>query len=249
MRLAGPVGSWHKLNMFKTRPARRPVKRAFAAAAAPGKADATRALLLESALKLFRKRGFEQTTMRDIAAEAEMSLGSTYYYFSCKEELVLAYYQELQARYEAVLDRKLGSASSLEQRISLLLHAKLDLIARDRNFLGALFRFVGEPKHPLSPFSEGSRLVRGRALASIDRALAGAALPAEVAVLAAQALWLLHLGLILYAVHDDSRGLTKTRALADLAAAQSAQLISLATLPGFANVLKVLARKLPKVSL
>ncbi|MBW2465654.1 MAG: helix-turn-helix transcriptional regulator, partial [Deltaproteobacteria bacterium] len=40
-----------------------------------------RALILETALSCFRDKGFDETTMRDIAREAGISLGAAYHYF------------------------------------------------------------------------------------------------------------------------------------------------------------------------
>jgi AcrR family transcriptional regulator len=45
------------------------------------KGDQTKALILETALEMFRERGYEQTTMRAIADKAGVSLGNAYYYF------------------------------------------------------------------------------------------------------------------------------------------------------------------------
>jgi AcrR family transcriptional regulator len=44
------------------------------------KSEATRAQILDVALDLFRRHGFESTTMRGIAAAAGVSLGSAYYF-------------------------------------------------------------------------------------------------------------------------------------------------------------------------
>jgi hypothetical protein len=58
--------------------------------AAPGeprkrrKGEETRAQILETALQLFRERGYEETTMRAIAEAAGVSLGNAYYYFKSK---------------------------------------------------------------------------------------------------------------------------------------------------------------------
>src|ERR1700728_326563 len=57
------------------------------------KAEATCAHILDVALDLFRHKGFEQTTMREIAAEAGVSLGSAYYYYESKDDLVMAFYE------------------------------------------------------------------------------------------------------------------------------------------------------------
>ncbi len=59
------------------------------------KAEQTRQRILDSALKLFATKGYEKTTLRDIAAEAGSSLGLTYRYFARKEELVLSLYRQL----------------------------------------------------------------------------------------------------------------------------------------------------------
>ena len=74
--------------------------------AAPSKAEQTRSRILTAALELFRRRGFDPTTMREIAAEAGVALGSAYYYFASKETLVMAFYEraseEMSAQAEAL---------------------------------------------------------------------------------------------------------------------------------------------------
>src|ERR671920_2372972 len=49
------------------------------------KALRTRERILEAALRLFAERGYEATTMRDVAREAGASLGLAYRYFASKE--------------------------------------------------------------------------------------------------------------------------------------------------------------------
>src|SRR5438132_12947660 len=56
------------------------------------KGEQTRALILETALDLFRERGYEETTMRAIAEQAGVALGNAYYYFRSKEHLIQAFY-------------------------------------------------------------------------------------------------------------------------------------------------------------
>ena len=45
------------------------------------KSARTRSAIIDAALRLFRERGYEATTMRAIAAEAGVSVGNAYYYF------------------------------------------------------------------------------------------------------------------------------------------------------------------------
>src|ERR687898_3043577 len=65
------------------------------------KARCTRERILEAALALFAEKGYEATTMRDVAREARASLGLAYRYFASKEEFALALYMGLAEETEA----------------------------------------------------------------------------------------------------------------------------------------------------
>jgi AcrR family transcriptional regulator len=54
------------------------------------RADASRRKVLAAASDLFAAKGFEATSMRDIAAAAGLMSGSLYYHFASKEELYVA---------------------------------------------------------------------------------------------------------------------------------------------------------------
>jgi AcrR family transcriptional regulator len=76
--------------------------------AVPQRADSeeTRRQILETALALFREHGFEETTIRDIAASAGLSLGAADYYFRSKESSVGAYYGCIQEEHQAARGRR-----------------------------------------------------------------------------------------------------------------------------------------------
>lgn len=83
----------------------------------PGRAaDARRREILAAASRVFRRKGFAATGMRDVAAELGMTAGNLYYYFAGKEE-ILAFCQE------ATLDALLAGAAEI---------AALDLPADER---------------------------------------------------------------------------------------------------------------------
>src|SRR5215831_8315797 len=58
------------------------------------KARRTREHILNTALDLFAKNGYQATTLRDIAKAAGCSLGLAYRYFARKEEMVGAVYEQ-----------------------------------------------------------------------------------------------------------------------------------------------------------
>jgi AcrR family transcriptional regulator len=52
----------------------------------------TKTLIYQTALGLFREKGLENTTMREIAKAAGVALGGAYHYFPSKEAIVAEYY-------------------------------------------------------------------------------------------------------------------------------------------------------------
>ncbi|MFV0437315.1 MAG: TetR/AcrR family transcriptional regulator [Desulfopila sp.] len=71
----------------------------------PRKADERRAALLEAASTLFVKKGYEATTMDEIAATANFAKGTLYHYFASKVELL----QVLREDFEAEVMRSIRS--------------------------------------------------------------------------------------------------------------------------------------------
>ena len=61
------------------------------------KRQQTRERLTRAAMALFLDRGFEATTLDDIAAAAEISRRSFFHYFASKEDVVFAWQEEITA--------------------------------------------------------------------------------------------------------------------------------------------------------
>lgn len=206
--------------------------------AAGGKAEETRARILSAALELFRRQGFAQTTMREIAAEAGVALGSAYYYFDSKEALVLAFYErasdEMHARIEAALAGETGPPPrSLEKRLDVILQAKFDYFGPNRRFLGALSGHAADPSNPLSPFSRETRHIRERDLQHFGRALEGSRLrmPKDLAPHLPKLLWLYQMGLILFWIYDRSARQRRTELLREKSLVLVATALKLAAFP------------------
>ena len=58
------------------------------------RSDSRLPLILDVAARLFREKGYAATSMRDIAAAAQMLPGSLYYHFAAKEDLLVAVYEQ-----------------------------------------------------------------------------------------------------------------------------------------------------------
>jgi AcrR family transcriptional regulator len=179
--------------------------------------EETRRHILVTALALFRERGFEQTTIRDIAAGAGLSLGAAYYYFNSKEALVGAYYDRVQQEHAARARDAYARGGTLRDRLGAALHAKIDIVQDDRRLLRALFRYGGDPEHALSWFGPASREQRQLSTDVFAGALAEERLPDDVREAAPTLLWTLHMGILLYFLYDGSPHQRRTRKLIDAA--------------------------------
>jgi AcrR family transcriptional regulator len=61
----------------------------------PGTAATTRERILDVALDLFTEKGFDKTSLREIAAELGFSKAALYYHFASKDDILLALHMRL----------------------------------------------------------------------------------------------------------------------------------------------------------
>lgn len=184
-------------------------------AANKGTGEKTKAVILQTALALFRGCGFEITTMRDIARAAKVATGAAYYYFPSKEAIVAAYYDQVQRLHAEKVREDLNGKNGLRERLGVVMHSKLEILKGDRMFLGALFRYTGDPEHPLSVFGKGTQAQRSHSVAIFQEAIAGTNVSEELQQLLPWALWLGHLGMILFLIYDETEGQQRTHKLVD----------------------------------
>jgi AcrR family transcriptional regulator len=193
--------------------------------------EETRRHILDTALALFRERGFDETTIRDIARRADLSLGAAYYYFNSKEAIVGAYYDFIQQEHASRARAAFAGGRTLRDRLLAALHTKIDIVQNDRRLLRALFRYGGEPQHPLSWFGPATRSQRLSSIAVFEEALADERLPDDVREAAPMLMWTLHMGILLFFLYDDSPSQRRTRKLIDAAVAFTVDVKRLATSP------------------
>ncbi len=89
--------------------------------------------LLDAAARLFARRGFHATSMRDIARAVGMLPGSLYYHVASKDELLLAVYEEGVRRIAARVDAATGRATTPWARLesACVAHAEMLLDGGD----------------------------------------------------------------------------------------------------------------------
>ncbi len=202
------------------------------ATATTKKSEETRARILEAALALFRQRGFEKTTMRDIAQKSAVALGAAYYYFDSKDALVMGFYERAQRDLDPLLEDALAKAQGLEERLRAAIDVKFHYFAPNRKLLGALSAHI-DPQHPLSPFSEETRAIRERDIAFLAAAVEGSKsrIPDDLKLHLSRVLWLYQMGLLLFWVYDSSPAQARTKQLFQKSLSIVVNLIKFSSLP------------------
>jgi AcrR family transcriptional regulator len=171
-----------------------------------GKSDLTKAKILGVALQLFREKGFDNTTMRDIATACDMAVGTAYHHFESKETIVSAYYEWVQHEHLRRVTEYNQSKHTLKQRLEHALQSKLEIVAGDQKLLSVIMRYIGDAEHPLSIFATSTKHLREEAVQTFKIALGNEPMSADLRELAPVALWALHMGLLLYFLHDKTQG-------------------------------------------
>jgi AcrR family transcriptional regulator len=184
-------------------------------------------------MELFREKGFDETTMRDIAAKAGVALGGAYYYVSSKDAIVLAFYREMQESSNTPVLEALAGHKKLKDRIRTVLDQRLALLAPNRKFCAALFRHAPDGADPLSPFSNETRPIRDGAIEHMRIALEGsdAKVPADLKPRLPYLLWLYQMALIMFWLYDRSPNQERTERLLDKSLGLLVNLLRLSTLP------------------
>jgi len=197
------------------------------------RAEDTRRKIYQAALDLFREKGFEQTTMRDIAAQAGVALGGAYYYFSAKDAIVLAFYRQTQeSSHEGIL-QALAGHKKLRDRIRCVLEKRLELLEPNRKFCAALFRHAPDAADPLSPFSAEARPIREHAIEHMRIAVEGSdvKVPSDLQPRLPYLLWLYQMALIMFWLYDRSPGQERTRRLMEKSLGLLVNLLRISALP------------------
>jgi AcrR family transcriptional regulator len=163
----------------------------------------TRAHLYQTAIELFVRRGYEATTLRQIAARAGVSVGLLYRYFPSKRAVILELYERLSDAYAARAAEM--SPGRWGPRFLFALRTSLEVLAPQRRTLAALIpALLGDSEENL--FAPGTAASRRRVQRVFEEAVTGAsdAPDRETAAGLGRMLYLAHLGVLLWWLLDKS---------------------------------------------
>jgi len=174
--------------------------------------EAARRRLYGVATTLIAERGYEETTLRDIADRAGVSVGLLYRYFPSKRAVVIALYDELSQEYANQTSAM--KPGRWRDRSVDALESSLRVLGPHRGTLRALVPvLVGDPEDGL--FAASTAFSRVRVQRVFERAVTEAsdAPPSTLGLALARLIYLAHLGVILWWLLDRSPHQRATTAL------------------------------------
>lgn len=90
--------------------------------------DGARGRLLKEAARLFRDKGYERTTVRDLAAAVGIQSGSLFHHFRSKEEILKAVMVETIRLNTALMEAAVEAANSSQAKLRALVRAELESV-------------------------------------------------------------------------------------------------------------------------
>jgi AcrR family transcriptional regulator len=195
----------------------------------------TRRRLYRTAIGLIEARGWQETTLRDVAAEAGVSVGLLYRYFPSKRAVVLQLYDELSTEFAARAATM--PAGRWRDRVLFALRTSLSVLGPHRGTLVSLVPVLvsGAEDGLFSPATAFSRL---RVQGVFVEAVTGArdAPRCQVAPAVGRLAYLVHLAVLLWWLLDRSPAQRATGALVDLLGRTLPLLSTALRVPGVAGL-------------
>jgi TetR/AcrR family fatty acid metabolism transcriptional regulator len=91
------------------------------------KKDAKRTAMMQAAVRVFAEKGYHAATVRDIVSEAEVAIGTFYFYFPDKETLFVHLFEETAGFLLQAIDQALISRSSFPAQLEAAVTAYVNV--------------------------------------------------------------------------------------------------------------------------
>lgn len=199
----------------------------------------SRLRILEAAVGLLGRRGLDALTFKEVADEADVSVGLVCRYFPSKEHFALALYERLALELEAAASEM--PEGTMAERFRWSMEKKLALIAPHERTLVALAARAIDPLARASLLGPATEVVRSRVMGVVWLAVAGAS-DAPSALEAASLVRLLygvHLVILLLFLQEpgkQARGSSELLAMVEAALAMPNLTLPLLASPALSRV-------------
>jgi AcrR family transcriptional regulator len=121
------------------------------------KKEETRSSIINYAIGLFKDKGFQQTSMEEIAEKSDVSKGTLYNYFSDKESILVGYFQSTIADYGMGIKEAITDSKDLKSKLYNLLDFKKFIMGNDMELSTIYLRYRMQTLFSSDPFDNPNR--------------------------------------------------------------------------------------------
>lgn len=163
----------------------------------------TRRQILAAAKRLFRAKGFDQATTRDIAGAAGIAAGTLFNYFPGKEAIVLALVSEAVEKAGREFARERRPEASLEEDLFAHIAAELRQLKPIRKFVRPVIDVSFSPA-AMTPGDRTAEAIRAGHLETVERLLHEHGAAEALSAVTLQLYWTLYIGVLTFWCEDRS---------------------------------------------
>ena len=91
------------------------------------KKDAKRTAMMTAAMRVFAEKGYHAATVRDVVSEADVAIGTFYFYFPDKETLFVHLYEETADFLLQALEQAIRQRENLAEQVNQAIQAYINL--------------------------------------------------------------------------------------------------------------------------
>jgi AcrR family transcriptional regulator len=106
----------------------------------PELVDRRRRQIADAAMRLFIRNGFHKTTTRQIARAADISIGSLYEYFNCKEDILYVVCDFIHSEMERGVAHAMKDASGGRDALAMVIRAYFMVCHRMSDFILLIYQ-------------------------------------------------------------------------------------------------------------
>jgi AcrR family transcriptional regulator len=87
--------------------------------------------IIQAAMQCFQRKGYENTTIDDIAAEYGLSKGSIYWYYASKKDILMAVFQHMVSQLFKEYASVVSSPIAPRQKLIQMVHLMAEMLLRE----------------------------------------------------------------------------------------------------------------------
>ncbi|MGN7471296.1 TetR/AcrR family transcriptional regulator [Brevibacillus sp. SAFN-007a] len=89
--------------------------------------------IIDAAVRVIARQGYYSAQVSKIAKEAKVADGTIYLYFENKDDILISLFNEKMGQFVDENRKRISEATSIEQKLYVLVHAHLSQLAKDQD--------------------------------------------------------------------------------------------------------------------